>query len=325
MNTAARSKFHFVRHLLAGALALSLPLASRAQTTKQEKTSFTASVTSFQSSVWSNGRRYITATIHFQNKTKLPIILGFNRKTFSASDDQGNHYGITTIRGIGQISDSNVDPKFVLAPESGGDMLIEAVWGASDRDIFGTTFEMSLAVRPLKKLEGNQYQFGPETVLEFTGLKSGYLDVPERAVNAGPFTAEITRSKFGRSGRWNTVEMTMRIKNTSDKDIILAYEAGSSFAVDDQGNRYGYGVAGSSDKGTSGIGLASDGKADPQFVLAPGESKDARFTVIRGDSKDVLGTELVYYVALEELEILPSKQIREIRQFSLTFPHIGGR
>jgi hypothetical protein len=163
---------------------------------------------------------------------------------------------------------------------------------------------------------------GVEHALEFTDLKTGLAPMSDGkpTVDAGPITAKVLRSKVARAGRWLTLDMTTRLTNTSDKPLILAYVFQSSFGVDDQGNRFTYGPA---DQGATGIGFVSNEKADPQFTLAPGEAREVHFIVARIPGREIAGTSLIAYTALEALEILPSKQIREIRQYSLTFPGLS--
>jgi hypothetical protein len=119
--------------------------------------------------------------------------------------------------------------------------------------------------------------------------------------------------------RSHSATLAAQVKNTSDKPLVLAYEGSSSFGVDDQGNRYA-----AYDTGVSGIGIVTSLKADPQLVLAPGESRDVQFIVGRRLGREVAGTQLTYYVALAQLEVLPSNQIRTLRQYSLTFPRMPG-
>ena len=60
--------------------------------------------------------------------------------------------------------------------------------------------------------------------------------------------------------------------------------------------------------------------ADPQFALAPGQSRDASFRLRRfGTGRNALGTAFAYSLALEQLEILPGNQIRETREYSVSF------
>ena len=279
---------------------------------------FSAEVTSFHTSAGANGIHFATATVHLVNKTKKPLILACNASKIIATDDQKNQYSGAMVRGLGAISGSSVDTKFTLPPGGGGDALLELRCRIAPTTIRGVTFDLNLATREIEPLEGQQYKLGVEHALEFTGLKNGLAPTSDGkpSVDAGPFTATVLRSKMARAGRWLTQEMTINLRNTSDKPLILAYEYGSSFGLDDQGNRFGYGT---SDQSTTGIGVVSGTKADPQFVLAPGESRDVHFTAARAPGREIAGTELTFYTALQALEILPSSQIRSTRQYSLTF------
>ncbi|RYG27012.1 hypothetical protein EON82_01045 [bacterium] len=317
---------HLIR-LTAASILLIAPFRTLAQaTTRVENASFSATVTSFDTSAGANGLRFVTATIHVQNKTKAPLTLACDASKIVANDDQGNRYGGAVIRGVGLINGSNVDPKFVLPAGGGGDMHIEMRARLASNVVRGVTFDLSLVLRDVSPLAGGQLKLGAERMVQFAGLRNGFGGgdpIGDRVVDAGPFTAQITRSVTGAAGRWKTLDLTLRLKNTSDKPLILAYESTSSYGIDDQGIRFGYGVAGTHDTSFSGIGLATGRNADPQFTLAPGESKDVRFTVMRPNSREVAGTKLTYYVALQQLEVLPSDQIRTVRQFSLTFPGVA--
>jgi hypothetical protein len=206
-------------------------------------------------------------------------------------------------------------------------------WRGERDAIFGTTFDLVVPVRLIIPLEGGQHKLDAEHLLTFTGLKAGDVaaakgsqPLPGNTVNAGPFTVQITRVTTSVAGnrRWHTATLAARVQNTSSKPIILAYESTSSYGIDDQGNRYGYGTAGTHDNSVSGIGVVTSIKADPQFTLAPGESRDVQFTVARPVGRETVGTLLTYYVALSQLEVLPGNQIRQVRQYSLTFPRMQG-
>jgi hypothetical protein len=217
-----------------------------------------------------------------------------------------------------------VDPKFVLPPEDGADALFEMRWRGTA--VFGTVFDLKLPVRVIVPLEAGQYKLGTEHLLTFTGLKSGHValpkegdTLPKNTVDAGPFTVEITRLTPSIAGNRRSQSATLqaKIKNTSDKPIVLAHDGTSSFGIDDQGNRFAY-------ASVSGIGVATSIKADPQFVLGPGESREVQFSIYRKLGREVAGTMLTYYVALAQLEVLPANQIRTTRQYSLTFPRMAG-
>ncbi|HEU0140232.1 MAG TPA: hypothetical protein VFQ79_10990, partial [Bryobacteraceae bacterium] len=72
----------------------------------------------------------------------------------------------------------------------------------------------------------------------------------------------------------------------------------------------------------SGMWVTTGRNADPQFVLAPGEFRNAAFQVYRRNSGNPTGLSYTFDVSLEQLEILPSQQIRSVRQFSLNFPDL---
>lgn len=326
-----RKDFRFVSavRLLSAALALALPLAASAQTVQKETKSFTATVTSFQTYIAGQANHhYIALAIHFRNNTDKAVILGLNRDGTKASDEQGNRYDVVQAYGIGSVSGSDVDPKFVLPAHGAGDAHLVLLWKGNS--IFGVTFDLNLAVKELSKLTGGQYQIGPESVLGFEGLKTGLAvalenapEISQHVVQAGPFNARITHSKFGKGSYSYPIagDFTVQLENKSDKPLVLAVEHDSITGIDDEGNYYG-GVKGPGGyANATGIGEATKDQADPQFVLAPGEVKEFHITIGRSRAK-TYGSEFVLNFALDELEILPSKQIREVRQYSVTFPKI---
>lgn len=292
-----------------------------------------ATVTSVETSPGANGWRYLAVAVHLQNLTRQPLILGVEPNKVNSTDERGNTYAVILVRGIGKIAGTRVDPAFVLPAEGGGDALFEMRWRGGRNALFGTVFDFKLPVRVVLPLEGGQYKLATEHLLTFTGLKAGHVAMPKEAsslpgnaVHAGPFTVQITRLTPSISGnrRWQSVTLAARVQNTSGKPLVLAYEGSSSFGIDDQGNRYGYGVAGTHDTSVSGMGIVTSTKADPQFVLAPGESRDIQFTVVRRIGREIAGTQLTYYVALAQLEVFPGNQVRTLRQYSLTFPRMPG-
>lgn len=319
--------------LLSSSVLTAVPRAQGQTVAHQENSVVSATVTSVETSMGSNGWHLLTASVHLQNLTKKPLVLGVDPGKISSTDDRGNTYAVAMVRGLGEVRDTRVDPKFVLPAEDGGDALFELHWRGERNVIFGTVFDLKLPVRVILPLEGNQYKLGAEHLLTFTGLKAGHVATPKEAsslptntVDAGPFTVQITRFTPSIAGdrRNQFVTLVARIKNESDKPLVLAYESASSFGVDDQSNRFFYGIAGTHDTSFSGIGIVTGSTADPQFVLAPGESRDVQFKVFRRLGREVAGTKLTYYVALDQLEVLPGNQIRTLRQYSLTFPRIPG-
>ncbi len=142
-----------------------------------------------------------------------------------------------------------------------------------------------------------------------------------RCYNSGPFLVEVRSLTPGApGGRHHGLDVVLRISNISPQPIILGYKAGSSMATDNLGNRYVRGRPSAPDVSAKGIGLVTARSADPQFVLRPGQSREAGFSLIRFESmRKQLGTEWSYELVLTQLEILPSQQIREARDFAVNF------
>ena len=118
------------------------------------------------------------------------------------------------------------------------------------------------------------------------------------------FSAEVvqlTGSVIG--GRHHLVRMNIRFHNLTNHPITLAYVTGSSMSVDNLGNPYGWGRPSTHDVSTQPIGIVEGRKADTQFQLDPGESREAVFAVIRYNSaRSQLGTSFNYNTTIAELQ-----------------------
>lgn len=302
------------------------------------------------------GTRYVAVTLRFQNKLKRPIVLGYVAGSGLVIDDQGNRYqlqgGDRGASGIGQISPNSYDPKFVLQPGESGNARFEFAWG-SQTQIAGTFYEMGLAVREIVPLPGNQLRLGPEYALRFDNLRPSPTvaatpsdrppvdvapgpgatpvgDAPAAistgdacaglttCSDAGPFVAHVMRVTPSKAGGWALAKFDLRITNRTNRPLILAYKFGTSLSIDDNGNRWNR-AAGQVDK-VKGIGIVTGSSADPQFVVAPGKSRDVSFETMLGIYANTnIGTVHSYDVTLVQLEILPSRQIREVREYALTY------
>ncbi len=268
-------------------------------------------------------------------------------------------YGNNSVRGIGLVRNNTFDPKFTLRPGESGDARFEFVWSPGRNDIFGTKFEVELSVREIEPLAGNQFRLGREHALHFRGFgdatiaaaagetSSAAVQQPGGAMAAAPaaaaatmpaadpcgatphcygagaFTAEVARVS-GSRGANNTgdhmLRIVLRIRNVSDGPIVLGYQSNSGLAIDNYGNRYNWGRAGTHDQSASGIGTVTSRAADPQFALSPGESRDATFELRRyGTGRNAIGSAFNYSLALVQLEVLPGSQVRSVREYSLTF------
>ena len=116
--------------------------------------------------------------------------------------------------------------------------------------------------------------------------------------------------------------INVRFRNATDKPMILAYQSGSSSGVDNFNNKYYWGRSGTHDASVKGIGYVTGRSADPQFVLQPGQTRNATFGLIRYEAKPPIGESYNYDVVIEELELLPGQQIRSARQNSISFANL---
>ncbi|BDC52637.1 hypothetical protein F183_A49520 [Bryobacterales bacterium F-183] len=303
-------------------------------------------MTDFRTSV--AGRvRVVTASIRFTNKLKRDLTLGLVANSGVTIDDQGNRYvinGTDGVRGIGLI-DSRVDAKFTLRPGEPADARVEMVWQPG-REIIGLNFEMEFAVRELIPTPSGQWRLGLEHPLRFTGLRAGAavaapaaappavtaappVQAPAsgpdpctglpRCYNAGLFTAEIQNIASSMYGeRHHIIKFNVRIRNLTDQQLILGSTYNTLSATDELGNRYA-----ASPTAVTGMGQVTRVKADPQFVLAPGQTRNAAFEVMRRNSGRPNGTVYTLDASLEQLEVLPSQQVRSVKQFSLSFTNLS--
>ena len=259
------------------------------------------------------------------------------------------------IRGIGEIQGNTFDGKFTLEPGEWSDARFEYVLRMTSGLILGTTYEMEMAVREIDRLPGEQFRLGKEHAIRWEragimNVAAGIITPPvagttaatavapaptepaapppepvdnclgrSRCYDAGSFSVEVgrlTASIVG--GRHHVITFAVKIRNMSTQPIILGYRDGSNSGTDDLGNRYYYGRAGTADGSVKGIGHVTGRSADPQFVLRSGQSRDVSVSLIRYEAaRRPIGTQFSWDAALVELEILPSRQIREVREYAV--------
>jgi hypothetical protein len=271
-----------------------------------------------------------------------------------------------SVRAIGIINGSKVDPKFTLQPGESSDARFELGWRAASGRIFGTSYTFEFTVREINQASASQYRLGDEYALRFPSLSSdgnglgaatpvvGAIAaaapasgaVPAatpaaaasiqaanaasnacagvtRCYDAGLFSAVVTSATGSKAGSSHVIDMTIRFRNPTSQPVILAYTQSSSAMIDNLGNRYYWGRAGTHDNSVQGIGMVAGSRADPQFVLRPGESRDAKFTVIRYNAgNNAIGTSFNYDVSIEQLQVLASQQIQVARQYAVHFDNL---
>src|SRR5574338_718659 len=249
-----------------------------------------------------------------------PLTLAYVQNSGVITDDRGNRYvvyGPTAVRGLGEIAGSRVDPKFTLPAGETADARLEFLWRPTSGAIYGTVYDLDVALRELEPLPADQWQLGREHALQYRGLgpsgsqaTAAQAAMPAaqaepseaaetaascgtrvRCVASGSFTAEVTNVVPSQAGRHHALQLSVKITNASSRPLILGYTSASSGAVDNLGNRYYFGRAGTHDVSFRGIGLVTSRAADPQFQVAPGGTRTATFTVTRFEaSGKELGT-----------------------------------
>ncbi|MEP6589546.1 MAG: hypothetical protein ABJC19_00045 [Gemmatimonadota bacterium] len=323
---------------------------------------FVAVLTDVRLSRVGTSDRVVTATLRITNLTTQPLILGYVDQSAVSIDDRGNRYGAygdDAVRGLGIIRASTFDPKFALAGNETADARIEMRWRPESRGaIYGSVFDMELALRRIDPVTAQQYRVGREYSLAFRGITEGSRNgqiAAAAAAAAGPtaapasatppsgpaadpclgksrcfatpgFVAEVVNARDSREGTYrdHVVRITVKVHNTSPARLILGYKSGSSVVIDNLGNRFYWGRAGTYDLSASGIGTVTGQKADPGFALDPGESRSATFTLVRfRPGNTATGTAFSWDVVLTQLEPLSGGQIRSVRDFALSFPDLA--
>lgn len=331
-----------------------------------ETLTFAAAITDVQAILQNTNSKTLTLRMSFRNKANRPIILGYVSGSGIATDDRGNRYvpaGQRAVQGIGVVQGTTGDPKFTLQPGESSDARFEFVWNSSGQEIFGLSFQVELAVREIEPLPGNQIRLGREHALHFSGLgsrsgtgsprptappvpppistgapTSAGAAAPQadacagrpRCYSAGPFVAEVIGlipSSIPYATPVDVFQARVRFRNLASHPVTLAYAAGSAVLTDNFGNRYASNNPSVGD-GAKGMGIVRGDQADPQFVLNAGASGDATFTVSRGRGRtDRIGETASLDITIVQLEVLPSQQVRTVREFSVGFmnlPASGG-
>lgn len=318
-----------------------------------EVNSFAATLGDFRSST-SGGYRIVTASIRFQNKLGRPIILGYLSGSGVVIDDRGNRFQMnenTGLRGMGFIRQNQVDPKFIIGVGQTADARVEFSWYPRGGEIFGTLYDMDFTVREIVPVSATQFRVGLEHPLKWDGLGRAeissaptaaepalataapasaaastqvaaplaplvdYCQGIERCYSAGPFTAQISQATSSMAGTYQALTLKVRFRNVSNQPLVLAYKNGTSVAIDNHGQRltqHGANFA-------RGIGISGSGQVNADFIIQPGQTRDASFEVQRYLGRTLVGTGFTWDVAVEQLELLPANQVRSVREYSMNF------
>jgi hypothetical protein len=313
-----------------------------------EVNTFAATISDFRTSI-SGGYRIVTANIRFQNKLARPIILGYLSGSGVAIDDRGNRFAMnenTGLRGMGFVRANQVDPKFIIGPGETADARVEYQWYPRGGEIFGTMYDLEFAVREIVPVAAQQFRVGLEHPLKWSALGQAQMAaapavVPAAAVNPNPapspaaataapvdycqgqercystglFVAQITQVTSSMAGGYQAIGFKVRFRNVTNQPLVLAYKSGTSLAIDNHGQRYApRGV-----NAVRGIGVFGAGQVNADFIIQPGQTRDASFEVQRYLARTLVGTGFTWDVAVEQLELLPANQVRSVREYSLNF------
>jgi hypothetical protein len=146
--------------------------------------------------------------------------------------------------------------------------------------------------------------------------------------NLGPFTASVLRVNVTHKDgvtAYQGVRTTVRFQNTSAQPLILAYKAGTGRVTDNNGLVYNWNRGSYDLTSVAGMGIVTRDSADPQFVLAPGESRDASFEgVLQYSSRrSVPGNVFNHDLTIVELNVVSGRQVRTVREHALSFANLS--
>ena len=299
----------------------------------------------------------MTMSIRFRNKTNAPLALGYIARSGALVDNFSNRYVPSNpddSRGIGKVDATKADPQFTLQPgEARAATFMQARELRETNKPMGQTFTFNLSIAQLEVLyNGQQIRTTREHSLTFADWSIAAAAAPPvssgttapvpgapagpapalddlcggrpRCYDAGNFVAEIvqtTPSIVKLTYPWHVVEMNIRFRNKTNQPIVLAYASRSGHLSDNFSNSY----VPSNPTDVKGMGIIVPGKADPQFVLRPGESRAATFSQSRAitEQNKPMGVDYTYVMTISELAVLYNgQQIQTIRENSMTFTGI---
>lgn len=316
---------------------------------------FTATVTDFRASPSTLGPRPLVATVRFTNRGSAPLILGLVDRTAAAYDDRGNRYEVGSgnkVLGIGLVERNRFDPKFTLGPGESADARIELSFFVNRDVIVGTRYDLEMSVREIETLPGSQYRLGREHLLSWQSLadRAGARapaaaatpppapapsaeppavataqqgDACQGAPNcahSGPVLAKVVGATPSVRGTYHYMTLRVAIQNLGSEPLIINYKESTGEAIDERGQTY---IVDSRDaKHVQGIPVSTRERASSQFMLGPGETRQAQFVYGRYTGKVPAGSVLNTSLALEQYELLPSNQLRLVREHALAFGEV---
>jgi hypothetical protein len=139
-----------------------------------------------------------------------------------------------------------------------------------------------------------------------------------RCYAAGPFVAQVAQLTSTVAGYYQTLRINVRFRNVAAQPVVLAYKSGTAAVIDNHGSRYRQ-----ARNAVTGMGVSQSGAVGADFILRPGETRNATFEVVATRSANTLiGTGFTFDVAVVEVELLPQNQVRVTNEHSLNFQNL---
>jgi len=272
----------------------------------------------------------VRVTVKLTNVTDQPVILGYMAGTGAMTDNLGNRYfsndrDPSAVSGIGLVIGPDADPQFTLHAGESRTAVFELrrTW---HQDVPGAyTYDLTLAT--LEIFPSQQLRVAHQYAVGFKDLPVSGPAAPAiapaaapcagkpRCDSAGPFMAEVThvtRSLGTNSVNNASVLVTVKLTNITKQPILLGYVTGTGALFDDLGHAY-------ADWAVTGIGSVDGARADPQFKLDPGASRNAVFEWRRTYRQDGMPRVYAYDMTIAQLEVLPSTQVRVAGEYAVGF------
>lgn len=325
---------------------------------------FTATVTQVNVTRQDSVTAYqgVKTTVRFTNIGRQALVLGYRDKTSAVTDDHGLAYRWSSkATGIGLVSRGVADPQFQLAPGESRDASFEGVLQYSmRRQVAGTVFQHDFTIVQLAQVGPQQVRELRDHAVSFSQLRatSGFAGAgtrpaggvaiampapaaagPDAAAPAplqaregcggvaacqvqGPLQASVVRVNVTDSGgvtAYHTVRTTVRFQNVGDQPLIVGYRNKSGAVSDNNGLAYRW-----SSK-AYGIGLVDANVADPQFRLAPGESREAAFesTLQYGARHTTPGNLFQHDLTIALLQVVGPNQVRATSDLAFSFSNLA--
>jgi hypothetical protein len=335
------------------ALFLAAPIARAApakfcteRATCTETARFAAEMAEFRFSRASNSYRMVTATIRFTNKSDKPLTLAYVDGTGIAIDDAGNRYTVqsarTDVQGIGTVTRRQFDPTFTLAPGESSEARFTVRHFL--KGVQGTVFDFDVAIREIDATPGGGHQLGRENLLRYSGLRDGMTAPRAAASPAAPSAGGLSGDACGGAANCKHsshitatlvrltpeavkannqgINVAVEFRNVSNAPLVLNYKVDSGYMVDEFGQRYSVDSRRKTD--VSGIPVATPQRASSALTLTPGEARAASFRYTRFVGKTQVGRSFTPDLVVEQYELLPSNQLKLVREHAFSFPAQGG-